>query len=330
MTQRPHDAAGPRIGPDERAVQIPSVLQAAGVLDGLRRRGDRLVGPCPIHGGDNPTAFSVDLRLNRWFCFTGCSAGGDVVDLVRRLHRVGFRDAAALLAGLSATGASPLPAASPTDRPVEPFRPFRRAIPLNPESSFLRGKGISPATAAHHDVGAYAGDGWLKGCVGLRLHDPTGGPLGYLGRALVPTHLGRWKVPPRLPKAQILYNYHRVAARRPPPILAVTECPWGVLRLAQLGIPAVALLGVHLSPVQRELLARSERVVLILDGDPPGITAAARIRDTLRGQTEAIIVRLPDRLDPDDLADPELLALASPSFLLDQPTPRSGSTPHRT
>jgi DNA primase len=286
---------------------------AAGVLDRLRRRGDRLVGPCPIHQGDNPTAFSVDLRLNRWYCFTGCSAGGDVVDLVRRLHRVGFRDAAAIL-GRLLSGASPLPAGSPTSRSAEPFRPFRRAIPLNSDSSFLRGKGISPATAAAHEVGEYTGHGWLKGCVALRLHDHTGGPIGYLGRALVPTHLGRWKVPPRLPKARILYNYHRVAARSPPPVLAVTECPWGVLRLAQLGIPAVALLGVHMSPVQSDLLARSGRVVLLLDGDPPGITAAARIRDALRGLTATTVLRLPDSLDPDDLVDADLRVLTCPLF----------------
>ena len=314
MSPPPHHAPGPRIGPAERAVQISSVLQAAGVLNGLRRRGDRLVGPCPIHGGDNPTAFSVDLRLNRWFCFSGCSAGGDVVDLVRRLHRVGFREAAAILGALSASDASPLPAAFPTSQPAEPFRPFQRAIPLNSDSSFLRGKGISPATAAAHEVGEYLGDGWLKGCIALRLHDPTGRPLGYLGRALVPTHLGRWKVPPRLPKARILYNYHRVAAHRPPPILAVTECPWGVLRLAQLGIPAVALLGVHLSQVQRDLLATSGRIVLVLDGDPPGVTAAARIRDTLQALTDTTVVQLPDGLDPDDLDDADLRALTCPLF----------------
>lgn len=312
MTHRPHDALVPRIGPRERAVPIPSVLQAAGVLAGLRRRGDRLVGPCPIHGGDSPTAFSVDLRLNRWYCFTGCSEGGDVVDLVRRLHRVGFREAAEILGGIAAPGAFALPA-SPAARPSEPFRAFSRSIPLNPDCAFLSAKGIWPATAAVHEVGAYTGDGWLAGCVGVRLHDPTGRPLGYLGRALVPTHFGRWKLPPRLPKAQILYNYHRASARSPPAI-AVTECPWGVLRLAQLGIPAVALLGIHLSAMQGDLLARYPRVVLVLDADGPGQEAAQRIRSALAQRSDAIVVHLPAGQDPDDLDDPSLHALVSPLF----------------
>jgi DNA primase len=311
MSHGPRDAAAPRIGPAERAVSIPSVLEAAGVLAGLRRRGDRLVGPCPIHGGDNPTAFSVDLRSNRWYCFTGCSAGGDVVEFVRRLHRVGFREAAAILGGISAPGATVLP--SPLARPAEPFRPFTRSIPLDPDCAFLRGKGISPATAARHEVGAYAGGGWLKGCVGVRLHDPAGRPLGYLARALVPTHTGRWKLPPRLPKGQVLYNHHRISGADPP-IVAVTECPWGVLRLAQLGIPAVALLGVHLSDPQSELLARHPRVVLLLDADDAGQQAANRIRATLTARTHADIVHLPAGRDPDDLDDASLNALVSPLF----------------
>lgn len=312
MSPGPRDAAPPRIGPAERAVSIPSVLEAAGVLAGLRRRGDRLVGPCPIHGGDNPTAFSVDLRLNRWYCFTGCSAGGDVVELVRRLHRVGFREAAAILGGISAPGTLPV-LASHLARPAEPFRAFTRSIPLDPDCAFLRGKGISRATAARHEVGVYAGDGWLKGCVGVRLHDPDGRPLGYLARALVPAHTGRWKLPPRLPKAQILYNYHRISRRHPPGI-AVTECPWGVLRLAQLGIPAVALLGVHLSGPQSDVLARHPSVVLILDADDAGQEAAERIRAKLATRTHADIVHLPAGRDPDDLDDPDLLALVSPLF----------------
>ncbi len=32
--------------------------------------------------------------------------------------------------------------------------------------------------------------------------------------------------------------------------LAVVECPWGVMRMAKIGIPAVALLGTHLSRSQ--------------------------------------------------------------------------------
>lgn len=316
MSPDPHAAAvRPRIGPSERAVQIHSVLDAAGVLGKLRRRGDRLVGPCPLHGGDNATAFTVDLRLNRWYCFTNCSAGGDVVDLVRRLHRVGFPEAAAILRGLSSS-LPPIPAAAAgalQPRAKTEFRAFRRSLPLEPDSPFLRAKGITAATARAHEVGTYEEEGWLKDCIGVRLHDPAGAPLGYLGRALVPTTFGRWKVPPAFPKGRILYNYHRALQARMDAI-AVTECPWGVLRLAQIGIPAVALLGLHLSDLQHDLLTRFLHIVLLLDGDPPGQCAANRLRETLRLTTTTTIARLPDGMDPDEVGDAVLEALLRPHF----------------
>ena len=40
---------------------------------------------CPLHGGDNPEAFSVQ-NGKPWHCFTGDCGSGDGVDLVRRLR----------------------------------------------------------------------------------------------------------------------------------------------------------------------------------------------------------------------------------------------------
>ncbi len=76
-----------------------------------------------------------------------------------------------------------------------------------------------------------------------RLHDHRGLPLGYAGRRLCPQQVrrfGKWKLPRRLPKASILYGFHhlRPVANH---TLVIVEGPWGVMRLAQLGIPAIAL-----------------------------------------------------------------------------------------
>ena len=62
-------------------VPIAQVLAAHGLLDTLRPCGnDALTGPCPLHGGDNPTAFRVQLARGLWHCFTACG-GGDTVEL---------------------------------------------------------------------------------------------------------------------------------------------------------------------------------------------------------------------------------------------------------
>jgi DNA primase len=85
----------------KRRVGIEQLLQANGCLAGMQRRGRRLVGRCPLHGGDNPRAFVADLSKNLWYCFTGCRAGGDVVELARRLLGLSYPEAARYLASLA-------------------------------------------------------------------------------------------------------------------------------------------------------------------------------------------------------------------------------------
>jgi len=65
----------------KKQVAMDQVLQAYNLCARLKRHGDHLVGPCPLHGGDNPTAFRAHLTRGIWNCFTTCG-GGDIVDLI--------------------------------------------------------------------------------------------------------------------------------------------------------------------------------------------------------------------------------------------------------
>lgn len=66
---------------------VPAILAAHG-----HRLGRR--GPCPIHGGDNRTAFAHGDEW--WHCHTRCG-GGDVIKLVQLLRNCTFREAATWL-----------------------------------------------------------------------------------------------------------------------------------------------------------------------------------------------------------------------------------------
>ena len=290
----------------KQMVNIEQVLGDKGLLDRLRRRGARLVGPCPLHNGDNLSAFVVDTEKNLWRCFTGCAAGGDLVELARRLDDGTFSGAARYLARLAGS-APPLRLAPREPEQHQHFRPFTRRLALDPSTPFLARKGITAATARRFEAGAYRGTGMLSGCVAVRLFDHLGHPLGYAGRRLDPSlakRMGKWVFPPRLPKSSLLYGYHRIQPRT----IVVVECPWGVLRLAQLSIPAVALLGIALSHKQRALLLDLPKVVLLLDGDEAGRLATASLRKQL---PNAIPVSLPVDHDPDDLTDGDLFSLLS-------------------
>ena len=142
----------------------------------------------------------------------------------------------------------------------------------------------------------------LQGCIGVRLHDADGAPLGYAGRRLQPGDRGKWVFPPRLPKNQLLYGLHHLQAAAQ---LVLVEGPWEVLRLTQLGIPAVALLGTQLSLHQAQLLCPWPHPVVLLDGDAAGHRAARRIARRL-GTTPILLA---GGVDPADLGDHELRSL---------------------
>jgi len=296
----------------KRTITIEHVLAANGLTAALKRTGNRLVGPCPLHGGDNPNAFVVQLDRNLWYCFTRCGTGGDVIELVRRLGHGSYNQAAEYLASLGqcpqkayafSTVVSSPAVASPA------FTPYTRHLHLDPTAPFLARKGIHPATASRFDTGAYRGPGFCAGSIAVRLHDLHGQPLGYAARRLDPDLIrqhGKWKLPPRLPKSHLLYGYHHCADDSRNRGVVVVECPWGVMRLAQLAVPAVALLGTSLSAVQCRLLTRAPTVVLMFDGDPAGRQATPRASHMLASATTVRTVLLPDGLDPDDLTDGQL------------------------
>jgi DNA primase len=292
----------------KRLVSIERVLTARGVMTSLKQHGQRLIGPCPVHHGDHPQAFVVDRAKDLWHCFTRCRGGGDVVELVRRMDHCQYPEVARYLASLAQI--SPTPARAEARAPDRAYQPYTRQLRLNPHAPLLAEKGIWAQTARHFEAGAYQGPGFLEGCIAIRLHDPDGRPIGYAGRRLDPAQArqyGKWKFPSGLPKREILYGFHRITSRLHRG-LAVVECPWGVMRLTQIGIPAVALLGILLSRTQVQLLRRTPRIVLMLDGDQAGRSASRQIAATLNQYTHTPVHRidLPQGLDPDDLDDLEL------------------------
>lgn len=321
-------SSGPPTWKDLRSrVTIAQVLEGVGAISRFRREGPRLVGPCPVHGGDNPRAFSVDTQRERWFCFTRCLGGGDVITLAFRLCGASWPRTAAWLEKLAGSvptdGVRTIAAASDHTRSPGMFRPFTRALPLDARHPFFGRMGLRPLTVEHFEAGAWHGQGFLQGMVAVRLHDADGRPLGYAGRRLDPDEvrrLGKWKFPPRYPKAGSLFGWHRTRSARVAGLIVV-ESPWSTMKLWQAGLPnAVALCGVRVSDLQREALAQAARILLILDGDDAGEEATHRL---VRRQIHPrlAVARPPWGTDPADLEEVTLRALVERSWTSEAPAP---------
>ena len=283
-----------------------------------------MVGPCLLHKGDNPGAFVLSTEKNLWYCFTRCNGGGDVIELVHKLERVSYYQAAQYLDRLGKTDI--VSKMEPENRfksnrffkqvNQHHFKPFTVPLNLQHDISFLRNKGIREVTATFFEAGAYLHSGLLSGCIAVRLHDLKGKPIGYAGRRLDPDRInrfGKWVFPKGLPKKEILYNFHRIKQTSPHP-LVVVESAWGVMRLAQLKIPAVALLGINLCACHLKLLKNRPKIVLMLDGDRAGRSATERIKNLLQPHTDVSVIYLPNECDPDDLDDTNIINLHKNAF----------------
>ena len=66
-----------------------------------KKNGNRYSCACPIHGGDNPTAFSIYDKDGKqlWNCFTGSCGGGDAIKFVELWQGMNFKQACEWITG---------------------------------------------------------------------------------------------------------------------------------------------------------------------------------------------------------------------------------------
>ncbi len=75
----------------QRAKNLVRLEDFASRFTELKSSGsDRLKARCPLHKERKGYSFVVYLETQTWHCFGRCGAGGDVVELGRRLRKAGI------------------------------------------------------------------------------------------------------------------------------------------------------------------------------------------------------------------------------------------------
>ena len=302
------------------------LLTMYGLGPKLRRQGDKLIGPCPIHDGDGPRAFHAELKKNAWFCFSRCRKGGNQIDFVAQKEGVSVREAALRLHAFFglAESAPPTPSDGPRQRPppseAKPPLPPRPTpptdAPINPRLELrleldpthphlLKERGLAPETVKRFGVG-YCARGILRGMVAIPIHDEDGDLVAYAGRRLkwadVEAH-GKYKLPSGFRKDYVLYNLGRAKDGADGGLILV-EGYFAVMKLFELGFPnAVASMGCALSEPQAQLLSEhASDVTILYDGNDAGRGGAAAARALLEPRgVRARVVWLPDGAQPDSI-----------------------------
>lgn len=306
-------------------VTIEQVLRDYYHIDNLKVSGRTATGPCPVHGGDNPRAFHVDLDKNLWHCFTGCKKGGNQLDLVAAKDQVPVREAALrlqrfFLGGDDPPPATPAPAAAQRqDRPVPPRqaatsgKPAREEV-VNPPLTLqlqllsdhphiLQDRGLSLPTAERFGIG-YCARGILAGCIAIPIHDQAGQLVAYAGRRLKwsdAQELGKYRFPKGFHKDRVLYGLDRALREFPGRPVVVVEGFFSVMKLSELGIPAVAVMGSDLSDHQAALLSSAPHVILMFDGDEAGRRGSSDAEGKLIVRVPTTAIELPDGWEPESV-----------------------------
>jgi len=164
---------------------------------------------------------------------------------------------------------------------------------------------LDPEAAEYFGVGG-ASRGSLKDRICIPIHNATGELVAYVGRwpdEEVPEGEDKYRFPAGFNKRTELFNLHRLA--RSDQHIVVVEGFFGAMRLWQLGVPVVALMGTSIGDAQVALLKRQgvKSALVLLDGDDPGRAASEAVGLTLARHLFTQIVELPDGAAPDEMPE---------------------------
>lgn len=314
----------------KRAVSMVQVLERYGLMERLRRSGDNLSGPCPIHDGHNPSQFRVSMSRNCWICFGDCHRGGSIVDFVSGKEGVSVREAGLLIqdwfevklngkgvvAGDRRNGSGvELPCTHVrTLQPATSNEPMRWTLSgLDSKHPYLATRGLTPETVAAFGIG-YCRHGWLAGRIAIPIHNAVGELIAYAGRWVgQPSESEpRYQLPKGFRKSLELFNLHRIReadARLP---LVIVEGFFGCMSVWQAGHRrVVSVMGSMLSQAQEQLIVRTVgpggRVLLLFDEDEAGRKGRAEAFERLDQLLDVRVVSpggegsQPDNLPPEQL-----------------------------
>lgn len=329
-----------------KRVSLEDVLLRYYRIDNLKRDGTKLSGPCPVHNGDSPRSFHVELDKNIWHCFSKCQGGGNQLDLVAKKENISIRDAALRLQAFFSVETGDRTESVHTHR-TESVHRHRRSSEPRKESSppkqkaeepeanqpltiqlalksdhphLLNDRGLKLATTDHFGVG-YCSRGILRGMIAIPIHDEEGELVAYAGRRLKPVDIrefGKYKLPKGFRKELVLYNLNRAKEYQKESGLILVEGFFSVLKLYEAGLPnVVASMGCELSDEQARLLADAKDVIVLYDGNEAGYVGAARAKEKLAPLVPVRIVKLEADTEPESYSPQALRWLVNGLSRLD-------------
>jgi len=302
-------------------VSIEDLLSHYNLLEGLRRKGNELIGYCPIHDKNhyNKNSFSVNTEKNIWHCFS-CDAGGNILDFVAFMENVDIRQAALLIKKWFRIDSQKDEKMAKKEREgkkeevnEEMNKPLTFKLKnLDYDHPYLKERGIKKETIKEFGLG-YCKRGILKGRIAIPIHNEKGELVAYAGRypGDPPEEESKYIFPSNFKKSCVIFNLNRVKDNDKGKELILVEGFFDVFNLWQAGVKnAVALMGTSLSKEQEELILRylgkGGRITLIFDSDEAGRKSVKEVIEKLIEKVYIKVIRLKEGIDLDKLSKKEI------------------------
>lgn len=294
----------------------------------VRQQGSHARGPCPIHGGDNKSAFSINLDTGNWRCFSHeCHTGySDIIGLVQLARRCNFKDSIefiAALMGIDLGGDFGEEATNALHK--KQILDFTRAqdrrqvkvdlssIPNIEEEIFhwmedrvpyFYEKGYTHAIQNYFEIGFhYDYKGIPRATIPIR--DSNGRFVAVDGRRIDSEEEPRYYMQPfGFQKGLVLYHYHKAKdyIRAYNGDLFIVEGYKACWSMIQAGIlNTVACMGAGLSAEQPRILMGDlnlKRIIFVLDSDEAGMNGSRRSKREIGHFVDVEIVDLPQKFNP--------------------------------
>ena len=318
---------------DYRAVKAAVSMETVLANYGIRLQrldGEHLRGRCPLPAHTSKSSrqsFIVNVQKNAWACHSdscvvarGGRIGGNVLDFVSTMENCSVREAALKLQGsFIVMPPLPPPARSPVAQaastvPSVGKKPLSFALSsIDYSHPYLAERGVDAEAIRQFGIGYNRGMGSMAGRIVIPIHDESGLLIAYAGRSVDHTE-PKYRFPARFRKSLVLFNLHRAAAAGKS--VVVVEGFFDCVNVYQAGLPCVvALMGCSLSLRQEELLQEHfQEVVLFLDGDRAGRTAAIKIASRLVSKVSTRLVEIPNGSQPDQLGADQIRCLCIPGY----------------
>ena len=239
----------------KQKLDVASVIKYLGIKT-LTLSNNSYVDRCPIHNGDNSTAFHFNIDKRIYNCFTHCG-GGNILDFIVKFKRVNIMNAGEI--GLDILKCNNIY-----------IEDLINNIQLVSQQNYLKNRNITCDTAKYFGLG-YCSYGHFRNRITIPIHSDTGKLLCNAGRS-VDNSTPKYLFKKGFKKNECLFNFHRVINSNSPvrdrlsacghtpagtqtgdPIFIV-EGFFSVFKLFQFDLSSIAIMGSSISVNQLNLL----------------------------------------------------------------------------